>query len=172
MGRRVLARLGIAEPSHLEHRAEHARQRAERERGGVGFAAGNDDVRTLACGDRAELTNQATLAQPGGTDNPDKAAAIGVEHFLQPTQLGVAAQHQAFVATQHHPVGFHRKETSYGHGRVGAFDSNLFDGPEPGGVFDEACCGQRAQNSARRSRRLHALRHADGMADCGVSTWA
>ena len=85
-------------------------------RGGVGFASGQDDVGTLTRGDRGELTDQPTLAQPGVTDNPDEAAALSVEHVSQPIQLGIAAQHQSLVAAQHHPVGFHREELSCGHG--------------------------------------------------------
>ena len=58
------------------------------------------------------------------------------------------------------------------HGGVDALDGNVFDGPEPGGVFDEARRGERAQNSIGRGGCLHPLRHTDGMADCGVSAWS
>ena len=143
----------------------------ERDCGGVGFASGNDDIGTPTRGDRGELIDQATLTESGIPDNPDEAAAIGVEYASQPIQLGIAAQHQALVAAQHRPVGLHREELSCGRGRVGAFDSNVFDGPEPGGVLDEARCGERAHDAAWRGGCLHALRHSDGMADCGVSAW-
>ena len=80
LGRRVLAGIGVAEAVHLEHGAQQARQRAEGQRGGVRLTAGKDDIGVLTRGDRGELVDQATLAQPGGTDNPDEAAATGVEH--------------------------------------------------------------------------------------------
>ena len=95
----------------------NARQRAERERGGVGFAAGKDDFGVASRSDCGELTNQATLAQPWSTDNPDEAASISVEHVSQPAQLGVTAQHQAFVAAHDHPAGLHGEQPPCGHGQ-------------------------------------------------------
>ena len=144
----------------------------ERDCRGVGFTSGYDDVGTPTRGDGGELIDQATLSDSGVTDNPDQAATIGIEHTSQAIQLGIAAEHQAFVAAQHGPVGLHREELSCGHGRIGALDRNVFDGPESSGVLDEARRGERAQDAAGRSCCFHALRHSDGMADCGVSSWA
>ena len=169
---RVFAGLAGVEPFHLEHGAQQARQRPKRERAGVGLAAGDDDVCAFTRGDRGEFPKEATLAQPGGTDNANEAAGMGVEQVLQPAHLRIAAQHQALLAAQHHLLGFHAEQLSRGHGRVGALDVNVFDGPEPGGFLDEAGCGERAHDSARRGGRLHALRHSDGMADGGVSAVA
>ena len=75
-------------PSTLKRRPEQTRHCTERLRGGVGFATGQDYVGALIRGDRGELTDQPTLAQPGVADNPDEAASLGVEHGSQPIQLG------------------------------------------------------------------------------------
>ena len=168
----MLAGISGAEPVHLEHVAQQARQRAECQRGGVSLTPSNDDIDVMYRSDRRELTDQATLANSGGTDNSDEATAISGKHALQPGQLGIAAQHHAFVAPQHHPVRLHGEQAPGRHGRVSAFDGNVFDGPEPGAVLDEACCGERTQHSARRCGSLHPLRHPDGMPDCSVSSYA
>ena len=167
LGHRVFAGFGGVEPVHREHGAQQARQRAERDRGGVGFAAGNDNGGTPTRGDRGELRRQAALAQPGIADDPDEAAAIGIEQLSQLVHLGLAAQHEPFVAAQHRPIGFHAEKPACGYSRVRALDGDVFYWPEPGRVLHEACRGQRAQHPAGRRGRLHALRHADGMADRG-----
>ena len=126
----MLAGISGAEPVHLEHVAQQARQRAECQRGGVSLTPSNDDIDVMYRSDRRELTDQATLANSGGTDNSDEATAISGKHALQPGQLGIAAHHHAFVAPQHHPVRLHGEQAPGRHGRVSAFDGNVFDGPE------------------------------------------
>ena len=162
----------VLEAAYREDVTQQACGRVERDLGGVRFAVRRENLNGPASGDRSDLPCHAALANSGRPNQPDNAAPTVhrlVEHRPDGAQLPLTANKGRHLTGPPPTLAGDCQQAAGSHRRLHTLDRDAFRFTEHDRFTHQSCGGFTEHHSAGRRDRLHALRQADLLTDCGLT---